>query len=106
MDSELVFASNGSDWNDSQSDFHYWDLTSASKLNTDVAVKVFDLQNQNAFKSFDVECEVLRNLRHQNLCKVISTCSNQDFKASVLEYMSNGSLEKWLYPDDCLLDIL
>ncbi|KAL2501146.1 putative leucine-rich repeat receptor-like serine/threonine-protein kinase [Forsythia ovata] len=72
----------------------------------DVAVKVFNLQNHNAFKSFDVECEVLRNLGHQNLCKVIRTCSNPDFKALVLEYMSNGSLEKWLYSDDCLLDIL
>ncbi|CAA3018858.1 Serine threonine kinase [Olea europaea subsp. europaea] len=72
----------------------------------DVAVKVFNLQQQNAFKSFDVECEVLRNLRHRNLCKVISTCSNPNFKALVLEYMSNGSLEKWLYSDDYVLDIL
>ncbi|KAL2501024.1 putative LRR receptor-like serine/threonine-protein kinase [Forsythia ovata] len=72
----------------------------------DVAVKVFDLQRQNAFKSFDVECEVLCNICHRNLCKVISSCSNKNFKALVLEYMSNGSLEKWLYSDNCLLDIL
>ncbi|CAA3018860.1 Serine threonine kinase [Olea europaea subsp. europaea] len=72
----------------------------------DVEVKVFNLQQQNAFKSFDVECEVLRNLRHRNLCKVISTCSNPNFKALVLEYMSNGSLEKWLYSNDYVLDIL
>ncbi|CAA2965513.1 Serine threonine kinase [Olea europaea subsp. europaea] len=72
----------------------------------DVAVKVFNLQQQNAFKSFNVECEVLRNLRHRNLCKVISTCSNPDFKALVLEYMSNGSLEKWLYSDDYFLDVM
>ncbi|CAA2994088.1 probable LRR receptor-like serine threonine-kinase At3g47570 [Olea europaea subsp. europaea] len=72
----------------------------------DIAVKVFNLQQQNAFKSFDVECEVLRNLRHRNLCKVISTCSNPDFKALVLEYMPNGNLEKWLYSDDYMLNIL
>lgn len=70
-----------------------------------VAVKVFKLQEQGAFKSFDAECEVLRNLRHRNLTKVISSCSNKDFKALVFEFMANGSLEKWLYSHNYFLEI-
>ncbi|CAA2994089.1 probable LRR receptor-like serine threonine-kinase At3g47570 [Olea europaea subsp. europaea] len=89
----------------------YYEILQATEGGTlnngrDVVVKVFNLQQQNAFKSFDVECEVLRSLRHRDLCKVISTCSNPDFKALVLEYMSNGSLGQWLYSDDYVLDIL
>lgn len=72
---------------------------------TNVAVKRFDLQVEGAFKSFDRECEVLRNLRHRNLTKVISSCCTDDFKALVLEYMPTGSLEKWLYSHNNLLHI-
>ncbi|PIN24396.1 Serine/threonine protein kinase [Handroanthus impetiginosus] len=70
-----------------------------------VAVKVFNLQIEGAFKSFDTECEMLRSLRHRNLAKVISSCSNIDFRALVLEYMPNGSLENWLYSHDTLLNL-
>ncbi|KAE8670411.1 putative Serine-threonine protein kinase, plant-type [Hibiscus syriacus] len=69
-----------------------------------VAVKVLNLENLGAVKSFIAECEVLRNIRHRNLVKLITCCSSinfqgNDFKAIVLEFMANGSLESWLHHD-------
>jgi len=71
-----------------------------------VAVKVIDLNSEEKSRSFDGECNALRNLRHRNLVKIISTCSNIDFKALVIEFMSNGSVEKWLYSNNCCLNFL
>ncbi|PPR88688.1 hypothetical protein GOBAR_AA31998 [Gossypium barbadense] len=74
---------------------------------TIIAVNVFKLELEGALKSFDVECDVLRNTRYRNLVKVISSCSNDlNFKALVLEFMPNGSLDKWLYSNNQYLDIL
>ncbi|KAK4731334.1 hypothetical protein R3W88_024322 [Solanum pinnatisectum] len=58
------------------------------------AAKVFNVQLESALRSFDIECEILRNLHHRNLTKVITNFSNLDFKALVLEYMPNGTLDK------------
>ncbi|XP_021850837.1 probable LRR receptor-like serine/threonine-protein kinase At3g47570 [Spinacia oleracea] len=70
-----------------------------------VAIKIFNQEYCGAFKSFTTECEILRNIRHRNLVKVMTTCSSVDyqgreFKALVYEYMSNGSLEDWLHPTE------
>ncbi|CAL5412461.1 unnamed protein product [Camellia sinensis] len=73
---------------------------------TILAIKVFNLEVEAAFKSFDIECEIMRSIHHRNLVKVISNCSNLDFKALVFEYMPNGSLEKWLYSYNYFLDML
>ena len=68
-----------------------------------VAVKVLNLQNKDASKSFMVECNVLRNVWHRNLIKILTCCfsinyNGDDFKALVFEFMTNGSLEMWLHP--------
>nr|QAS62420.1 LRR receptor-like serine/threonine-protein kinase [Sedum alfredii] len=65
---------------------------------TTVAIKVFNTQNTTALKSFQSECEILRNIRHKNLVKIISTCTNNlDFMALVLQYMPNGNLSTLLH---------
>ncbi|XP_039037388.1 probable LRR receptor-like serine/threonine-protein kinase At3g47570 [Hibiscus syriacus] len=68
-----------------------------------IAVKVFNLLNRGASRSFLAECEALKNIRHQNIVNVLTTISGvdykgDDFKALVYEFMANESLEDWLHP--------
>ncbi|KAJ6821177.1 receptor kinase-like protein Xa21 [Iris pallida] len=67
-----------------------------------IAVKVFNLRQLGALKSFVAECDAFRNIRHRNLIKILTTCSSvdfkgNDFKAMVFEFKPNGSLESWLH---------
>lgn len=65
---------------------------------TAIAVKVLQLQAGNSTKSFNRECQVLKRIRHRNLIRIVTACSLPDFKALVLPYMANGSLDSRLYP--------
>ncbi|XP_047306423.1 putative receptor-like protein kinase At3g47110 [Impatiens glandulifera] len=69
----------------------------------DVAIKVLNLVNPGATRSFIAECKVLKNIRHRNLVKIVTCCSSIDFqgnefKALVYKLVMNGNLEKWLHP--------
>ncbi|PRQ34182.1 putative protein kinase RLK-Pelle-LRR-XII-1 family [Rosa chinensis] len=62
---------------------------------------VLDIRTTGSWKSFLAECNALRNVRHRNLVKLITSCSsldckNMEFLALVYEYLSNGSLEDWI----------
>ena len=68
-----------------------------------LAIKVLDLRHEGSSNSFLVECNALRNIRLRNLVKILTYCSSMDysenqFKALVFEFMTNGSLDIWLHP--------
>ncbi|XP_043705575.1 probable LRR receptor-like serine/threonine-protein kinase At3g47570 [Telopea speciosissima] len=70
---------------------------------TIVAVKVLNIKQGGASKSFMAECESLRNIRHRNLVKILTSCSSidfkgNDFKALIYEFMPGGNLDRWLHP--------
>ncbi|KAL8484712.1 hypothetical protein ACS0TY_027130 [Phlomoides rotata] len=71
-----------------------------------IAVKVFNLELEGAIESFDTESEILSSIRHRNLLQVIGCCTNLEFRALILKYMPNGSLEKWLHSDSYVLDLV
>ncbi|XP_026434169.1 probable LRR receptor-like serine/threonine-protein kinase At3g47570 [Papaver somniferum] len=69
-----------------------------------VAVKVLNLDQAGASKSFFAECDALKSVRHRNLVKLITSCSSivlrktnsTEFRALVYEFLSNGSLDDWI----------
>ncbi|KAM4072604.1 hypothetical protein ACB094_11G150600 [Castanea mollissima] len=76
-----------------------------------VAIKVLNLLRHGASKSFIAECKALRNIRHRNLVKVLTSCSGidyqgNDFKALIYEFMANGNLDEWLHPTSRINEML
>ncbi|KAG2583101.1 hypothetical protein PVAP13_6KG148842 [Panicum virgatum] len=81
----------------------YKGILSFGRHSINVAVKIIDLQQRGACQSFMSECNALKRIKHRKLVKVITVCDSLDhngdeFKALVLEFIPNGSLDKWLYP--------
>ena len=67
---------------------------------TTIVVKLLNIKNEEAHKVFDKECKVLSRFRNHNLIRIITSYSDHQIKALIFPFMSNGSLEKWLYSRD------
>ncbi len=69
---------------------------------TRIAIKVLKMVssfNEGAKKSFISELRTLGSIRHINLVQLLGYCIEGTRHMLVYEYMSNSSLDKWLYDD-------
>ncbi|KAK2984953.1 hypothetical protein RJ640_013379 [Escallonia rubra] len=63
---------------------------------TRVAVKRLDHLGQGR-KEFLAEVQTMGNIHHINLVKLLGFCAERSHRLLVYEYMSNGSLDKWIF---------
>uniref|UniRef100_A0A2N9HRB8 Receptor-like serine/threonine-protein kinase n=1 Tax=Fagus sylvatica TaxID=28930 RepID=A0A2N9HRB8_FAGSY len=63
---------------------------------TKVAVKRLDGFSQIK-KSFLAEVETIGSIHHFNLVRLIGFCAEKSHRLLVYEYMSNGSLDRWVF---------
>ncbi|XP_050271295.1 G-type lectin S-receptor-like serine/threonine-protein kinase SD2-5 isoform X2 [Quercus robur] len=63
---------------------------------TKVAVKCLDSFSQIK-KSFLAEVETIGSIHHINLVRLIGFCAEKYHRLLVYEYMSNGSLDRWVF---------
>ena len=61
-----------------------------------VAVKCLNSVNQGG-KEFLVEVKTIGSVHHINLVRLIGYCAERSHRLLVYEYMSNGSLDKWIF---------
>ncbi|GLJ14420.1 hypothetical protein SUGI_0233020 [Cryptomeria japonica] len=62
-----------------------------------VAIKVLTPRRLEADDCFQRECQTLLKVAHPNLVKIIASCAEADFKALVLQFMPNGSMDRHLH---------
>ncbi|KAL5989737.1 hypothetical protein ACLOJK_010631 [Asimina triloba] len=63
---------------------------------TRIAVKRLDNRGQG-MKEFLAEVETMGNIHHFNLVRLIGFCSEESCQLLVYEFMSNGSLDTWIF---------
>ncbi|PON69348.1 Serine/threonine protein kinase [Parasponia andersonii] len=72
---------------------------------TRIAVKRLDKMSQG-MREFLAEVETIGSLHHFNLVRLVGFCAEKSCRLLVYEYMTNGSLDSWIFNPDlaCCLD--
>jgi len=73
----------------------YKGVLKASKL--EIAVKRVSHESRQGMKEFISEVVSIGHIRHRNLVQLLGYCRRKDELILVYDYMSNGSLDKYLY---------
>ncbi|GLJ06721.1 hypothetical protein SUGI_0046230 [Cryptomeria japonica] len=68
------------------------------QTNEIVAVKRISEGSRQGIKEFISEVSIVSRLRHRNLVQLLGWCHEQDQLLLVYEYMSNGSLDRHIFP--------
>ncbi|CAL5373619.1 unnamed protein product [Camellia sinensis] len=66
---------------------------------TQIAAKRLDKLGQG-MKEFFAEVETLGHIHHANLVRLIGFCAKKAYRLLVYEYMTNGSLDSWIFWDN------
>jgi hypothetical protein len=61
-----------------------------------IAVKLLD-RHAHRQKEFSAEVQTIGSIHHINLVKMVGFCADKTNRLLVFEYMSGGSLDKWIY---------
>ncbi|XP_048138061.1 G-type lectin S-receptor-like serine/threonine-protein kinase SD2-5 [Rhodamnia argentea] len=69
-----------------------------------VAVKCLD-GFREVKKSFLAEVETIGSIHHINLVRLVGFCAEKSHRLLIYEYMSNGSLDRWIFrkSNECIL---
>ncbi|KAF7106448.1 hypothetical protein CFC21_107177 [Triticum aestivum] len=68
-----------------------------SESNLEIAVKRVSRESRQGLREFVAEVASIGRLRHRNLVQLLGYCRRKDELILVYDYMSNGSLDKYLH---------
>ncbi|KAF7045540.1 hypothetical protein CFC21_054638 [Triticum aestivum] len=68
-----------------------------SESNLEIAVKRVSHESRQGLREFVAEVASIGRLRHRNLVQLLGYCRRKDELILVYDYMSNGSLDKYLH---------